>query len=76
MRFKEEKLFERIDSEDIKGVKNIVNPDMEDADEDDDDEYENEEDEGKKKKKNTKNKNKKKYDICWNSRIYFTRSYR
>ena len=63
MRFKEEKLFERIDSEDIKGVKNIVNPDMEDADEDDDDDEdeEDEEDEnddndtnefsGKKKKK-------------------------
>ena len=49
MRFKEEKLFERIDSEDIKGVKNIVNPDMEDADEDDEDE--NVEDEGKKEKK-------------------------
>ena len=43
MRFKEEKLFERIDSEDIKGVKNIVNPDMEDADEDDDDEDEEDE---------------------------------
>ena len=39
MRFKEEKLFERIDSEDIKGVKNIVNPDMEDADEDDYDDF-------------------------------------
>ena len=45
MRFKEEKVFERIDSEDIKGVKNIVNPDEEDADEDDyDDEDEEDED--------------------------------
>ncbi len=45
MRFKEEKVFERLDSEDIKGVKNIVNPDEEDADEDDyDDEDEEDED--------------------------------
>ena len=45
MRFKEEKVFERIDSEDIKGVKNKVNPDEEDADEDDyDDEDEEDED--------------------------------
>jgi serine/threonine protein kinase len=59
MRFKEEKVFERIDSEDIKGVKNIVNPDEEDADEDDfedeeDEDEENEEDENEiteKKKK-------------------------
>ena len=43
MRFKEEKIFERIDSEDIKGVKNIVNPDEEDADEDEDEEDEEEE---------------------------------
>ena len=34
MRFKVEKVFERIDSEDIKGGKIIVNPDEEDADED------------------------------------------
>ena len=59
MRFKVEKVFERIDSEDIKGVKNIVNPDEEDADEDDfedeeDEDEENEEDENEiseKKKK-------------------------
>ena len=45
MKFKEEKVFERIDSEDIKGVKNIVNPDEEDADVDDyDDEDEEDED--------------------------------
>ena len=41
MKFKEEKVLEKIDSEDIKGVKNIVNPDEEDADEDD---FEEEED--------------------------------
>ena len=41
MRFKEEKVFERIDSEDIKGVKNIVNPDEEDLDEDDDENEDN-----------------------------------
>ena len=40
MKFKEEKVLERIDSEDIKGVKNIVNPD----EEDDDDDFEEEED--------------------------------
>ena len=45
MKFKEEKIFERIDSEDIKGVKNIVNPDEEDADEDDFEDEEDEEDE-------------------------------
>ena len=45
MRFKEEKIFERIDSEDIKGIKNIVNPDLEDADEDDYDEDEEDEEE-------------------------------
>ena len=45
MKFKEEKVFEIIDSEDIKGVKNIVNPDEEDVDEDDlDDEDEEDED--------------------------------
>ena len=45
MKFKEEKVFEQIDSEDIKGVKNIVNPDEEDADADDYDDDEDEEDE-------------------------------
>ena len=45
MKFKEEKVFEQIDSEDIKGVKNIVNPDEEDADADDFDDDEDEEDE-------------------------------
>ena len=61
MRFKEEKLFERIDSEDIKGVKNIVNPDMEDADEDDDDEdEEDEEDENEENENNELSEKKKK----------------
>ena len=48
MKFKKEKILERIDSEDIKGVKNKVNPDEEDADDDlsDDDEEEEDEDEG------------------------------
>ena len=47
MRFKLEKAFEILDLEDIKGVKNIINPDEEDADEDDyfDDDEEEEEEE-------------------------------
>ena len=52
MRFKEEKLFERIDSEDIKGVKNIVNPDLEDADEDDYDDDDDEEEENEENENN------------------------
>ena len=43
MKFKEENTFEIVDSEDIKGVKNIVNPDEEDIDEEDE-EYEEEDD--------------------------------
>ena len=63
MRFKEEKLFERIDSEDIKGVKNIVNPDMEDADEDDDDEDEEDEEEENEENENNELSEKKKKKI-------------
>ena len=61
MKFKEEKVFERIDSEDIKGVKNIVNPDEEDADEDDyDDEDEEEEDDNEENDENDINISEKK----------------
>ena len=59
MKFKEEKVLERIDSEDIKGVKNIVNPDEEDADDDDFEEEEDMEDDennGKEKKPKVRNK--------------------
>ena len=45
MKFKEEKNLERIDTEDIKGVKNKVNPDEEDAGDDFSDDDEEEEDE-------------------------------
>ena len=45
MKFKEEKIFEVIDSEDIKGVKNVINPDEEDVDEDDEEEEENDDEE-------------------------------
>ena len=45
MKFKVENIFEIIDSEDIKGVKNVVNPDEEDVDEDDEEEEEEEDDE-------------------------------
>ena len=63
MRFKAEKqIFEIIDSEDIKGVKNIVNPDMEDADEDDydDDDDEEEEEENENENNNELSEKKKK----------------
>ena len=62
MRFKEEKIFERIDSEDIKGLKNIVNPDLEDADEDDydDDDEEDEEEENEENENNELSEKKKK----------------
>ena len=60
MKFKEEKILEIIDSEDIKGVKNVVNPDEEDIDEDDDEEDEEEDDDEKddnnKKHKKIKNR--------------------
>ena len=60
MKFKEEKVFERIDSEDIKGVKNIVNPDEEDADEDDYDEDEEDEDDDEENDENDINISEKK----------------
>ena len=61
MKFKEEKVFERIDSEDIKGVKNIVNPDVEDVDEDDlDDEDEEDEDDDEENEENDINISEKK----------------
>ena len=60
MKFKEEKVFERIDSEDIKGVKNIVNPDEEDADEDDFDDEEEEDDENEEDNENEISEKKKK----------------
>ena len=64
MKFKEEKVFERIDSEDIKGVKNIVNPDEEDADVDDyDDEDEDEEDEDDDENNDNGNKENKENNI-------------
>ena len=58
MKFKEEKVLERIDSEDIKGVKNIVNPDEEDADDDDfeEEDMEDDENDGKEKKPKVRNK--------------------
>ena len=60
MKFKEEKILEIIDSEDIKGVKNVVNPDEEAIDEDDDEEDEEEDDDEKddnnKKHKKIKNR--------------------
>ena len=56
MRFKEEKMLEIIDSEDIKGVKNIVNPDEEDFDEGEDEE---EEEDDENNKDNNKNNGKK-----------------
>ena len=64
MKFKEEKAFERLDSEDIKGVKNIVNPDEEDADVDDyDDEDEDEEDEDDDENNDNENKENNKNDL-------------
>ena len=60
MKFKEEKVLERIDSEDIKGVKNIVNPDEEDDDDDSEEEEDMEDDEndGSQKEKKPKVRNK------------------
>ena len=45
MKFKEEKMNEIIDSEDIKGVKNVVNPDEQDVDEDSEEEEEKDDEE-------------------------------
>ena len=60
MKFKEEKNLERIDTEDIKGVKNKVNPDEEDAGDDfsdDESESSNEEDSDEKSLKNAEQSN-------------------
>ena len=59
MKFKEEKMNEIIDSEDIKGVKSVVNPDEQDVDEDSEEEEE-EDDEENINKNNNDNKDKSK----------------